>query len=333
MGMLVEGQWSDVWFDTKSTGGRFVRQNSSFRNWITPDGQPGPSGEGGFAAQAGRYHLYVSLACPWAHRTLIMRNLKGLAPMVSVSSVHWLMLEYGWTFAEGPGVIPDDINGVDYLYQLYQLADPKYTGRATVPILWDKQRRTVVSNESSEIIRMFNSAFDQVGALEGDYYPAAHRDVIDELNQLVYEAVNNGVYRAGFATSKTAYEEAVIPLFSALDWLELRLSSRRFLLGDRFSEADIRLFTTLVRFDAVYVDHFRCNLKRLADYPHLSGYLRDIFHMEGIKQTVDFEHIRRHYYESHRTLNPSGIVPDGLPLDFTRAPADSSRIEFAKVPG
>ncbi|MDW3680188.1 glutathione S-transferase family protein [Cupriavidus sp. CV2] len=325
MGLLVNGKWQDRWYDTASTGGRFVRKDAAFRNWVTPDGAAGPSGAGGFKAEAGRYHLYVSLACPWAHRTLIMRTLKGLEGMISVSTVHWLMLGEGWTFAEGPGVVPDTVNGARLLHQVYTAADPDYTGRVTVPVLWDKQRGTIVSNESSEIIRMFNTAFDRIGAKAGDYYPAALRAEIDEVNARVYNTLNNGVYKAGFATTQGAYEEALTPLFDTLDWLEARLATRRFLLGDQFTEADIRLFTTLVRFDAVYVGHFKCNLRRIADYPNLSGFTRDIYQLPGIAATVDIDHIKRHYYESHRSINPSGVVPAGPVLDFA-APPERARL-------
>ena len=318
MGLLVDGQWRDAWYETASTGGRFIRKEPAFRHWITIDGAPGPSGTGGFAAEAGRYHLYVSLACPWAHRTLIMRALKGLEDLISVSVVHWRMRERGWTFADGPGVIPDTVNHAHLLHEIYTAADPNYTGRVTVPVLWDKQRRTIVNNESSEIIRMLNSAFDGLGAKAGDYYPAQWRAEIDAINNRVYDSLNNGVYKAGFATTQTAYEEAVRPLFATLDWLEDKLARRRFLLGDRLSEADIRLFTTLIRFDAVYFGHFKCNLRRLADYPNLSAYTRDLYQWPGIAPTVNFEHIKRHYYESQTTVNPSGIVPIGPRLDFSQ---------------
>jgi glutathionyl-hydroquinone reductase len=317
MGMLVDGQWHDVWYATNETGGRFVRNATSFRNWITRDGSAGPSGDGGFAAEAGRYHLYVSLACPWAHRTLIMRALKGLEDTIPVSVVHWLMAERGWTFADGPGVIADSVNHAEFLHQVYTAADPRYSGRVTVPVLWDKHRHTIVNNESSEIIRMLNSAFDDLGARRGDYYPRELRDEIDALNTRVYDTLNNGVYKAGFATTQAAYEEAVGPLFETLDWLEQRLAGRRFLFGDRLTEADIRLFTTLIRFDAVYVGHFKCNIRRLVDYPNLSAYARDIYQRPGVAGTVNFEHIKRHYYESHRAINPTGIVPVGPVLDFT----------------
>ncbi|MEE3622457.1 glutathione S-transferase family protein [Nitrospirillum sp. BR 11752] len=328
MGLLVDGEWRDVWYETKSTGGRFVRKDSAFRHWVTADGAPGPGGEGGFAAEPGRYHLYVSLACPWAHRTLILRALKGLEDAISVSVVHWRMLERGWTFEEGPGTVPDTVNGADALYHVYQAADAHYSGRVTVPVLWDKQRRTIVNNESSEILRMFNSAFDTVGAKPGDYYPAALWPEIDALNARIYDTVNNGVYKAGFATSQAAYEEAITPLFDTLDWLEDRLSSRRFLTGDRVTEADIRLFTTLVRFDPVYVGHFKCNIRRIADYPNLSAYLRDLYQLPGVAGTVNFQHIKGHYYESHRTINPTGIVPVGPVQDLT-APHGRERLSAA----
>jgi putative glutathione S-transferase len=329
MGLLVDGQWHDAWYETASTGGRFVRKDSAFRNFVTPDGGAGPSGTGGFKAEAGRYHLYVSLACPWAHRTLIVRALKGLEGMISLSVVNWLMRENGWTFADGPGVVADGINHAQFLHQVYTTADPRYSGRVTVPVLWDKERRTIVNNESSEILRMLNSAFDGIGAESGDYYPTALRDEIDTINARVYDTLNNGVYKAGFATSQSAYEEAVGPLFATLDWLEQRLASRRFLLGDALTEADIRLFTTLIRFDAVYVGHFKCNLRRIADYPHLSAYVRDLYQWPRIAATVNFEHIKRHYYESHRTINPTGIVPAGPVLDFD-LPHDRQRLARAQ---
>ncbi len=314
MGLLVDGKWHDRWYDTESTGGRFVRQDSAFRSWVTPDGSPGPSGDGGFAAEPGRYHLYVCLACPWAHRTLIMRALKGLEESISISTVHWLMAENGWTFAPGPGVIPDPIHHADYLYQVYLAAAPDYSGRVTVPVLWDRRTGTIVNNESSEILRMLGSAFDDVGARPGDYYPAELREEIDALNQRIYDRVNNGVYKAGFATTQAAYEEAVYPLFETLDELDERLSGARYLAGDRLTEADIRLFTTLLRFDAVYHGHFKCNLRRIADYPALSRLVRDILDLPGVAATVNMEHIKRHYYESHRNINPTGIVPVGPDL-------------------
>ncbi|MHC2281752.1 putative glutathione S-transferase [Bradyrhizobium diazoefficiens] len=316
MGMLVDGVWHDVWYDTASTGGRFERKASAFRNWVTLDGAPGPTGTGGFPAERGRYHLYVSLACPWAHRTLIMRRLKGLEDAVSFSVVHWRMRARGWTFAAGPCVTGDPINGAETLSEIYVAAHPHYSGRVTVPVLWDKARRTIVNNESAEIIRMFNSAFDGIGAAPGDYYPVPLREQIDALNERIYREVNNGVYRAGFATTQVAYEEAVLTLFKALDWLEARLSGSRFLLGDRLTEADIRLFTTLVRFDAVYHGHFKCNLRRIADYPALWRFTRDVYNLPNIAETVNLDHIRRHYYESHTTINPTGVVPLGPIIDF-----------------
>ncbi|MFO1067760.1 MAG: glutathione S-transferase family protein [Geminicoccaceae bacterium] len=315
MGQLVDGRWHDVWYDTGSTGGRFVRSDARFRNWVTADGSPGPSGAGGFRAEAGRYHLYVSLACPWAHRTLIYRALKGLEGLIDVSVVHWLMRENGWTFAPGPGCTGDRLQGFEFLHQVYTTADPAYSGRVTVPVLWDRERRTIVSNESSEIIRMFNDAFDGVGAKPGDYRPDALRPAIEALNGRIYTTVNNGVYRAGFATSQEAYEEAVTELFGSLDWLEGLLSGQRFLTGDRPTEADWRLFTTLIRFDPVYVGHFKCNLRRLADYPALWGYTRDLYQWPGVAPTVNFAHIKRHYYQSHGSINPTGIVPLGPELD------------------
>lgn len=314
MGLLVDGRWQDQWYDTAKSGGRFQRQDSAFRNWVTPDGAPGPSGEGGFKAEARRYHLYVSLACPWAHRALIFRALKGLEAMIDVSVVNWLMLDKGWTFAPGEGVVPDPIGGAHYLYEVYTRADPHYTGRVTVPVLWDKATGTIVNNESSEIIRMFNSAFDRIGAKPGDYYPPVLRPEIDALNERIYGTVNNGVYKAGFATTQDAYEEAVAPLFETLDWLEERLAAKRFLTGDDITEADWRLFTTLIRFDAVYVGHFKCNIRRIADYPRLSAHLRALLAVEGVRGTIDLGHIKRHYYESHRTINPTGIVPVGPDL-------------------
>jgi putative glutathione S-transferase len=317
MGLLVDGVWHDKWYDTAESGGRFVRKESQFRTWVTADGSPGPSGKGGFKAEPGRYHLYVSLACPWAHRTMIFRALKGLEDMISVSVVHWLMRGEGWTFAEGPGVVPDPIGGAERLYEVYLRAEPGYTGRVTVPVLWDKQSGTIVNNESSEIIRMLNSAFDGVGATPGDYYPEALRPEIDAVNDRVYATLNNGVYRSGFATTQEAYEEAVNPLFDTLDWLEERLADGRpWLLGEAPTEADWRLFTTLIRFDPVYVGHFKCNRRRIADYRHLSAYVKRLYEHPGVAGTVDFDHIKRHYYESHRHINPTGIVPVGPDRPF-----------------
>jgi putative glutathione S-transferase len=311
MGLLIDGKWHDTWYDTEKHGGRFERSESQFRHWITADGSAGPTGEGGFRAEPGRYLLYVSLACPWAHRTLIFRRLKGLEGLIDVSVVHWLMKEHGWTFDEGPGVVPDPIHRARRLYEVYLKADPRYSGRVTVPVLWDRERGTIVSNESADIIRMLNSAFDGAGARSGDYYPAHLREEIDTLNARIYDCVNNGVYKAGFATTQAAYEEAVAPLFETLDWLEERLAARRYLCGARITEADWRLFTTLLRFDPVYVGHFKCSLKRIADYPNLSGYLRELYQWPGIAETVDFGHIKRHYYQSHERINPTGVVPVG----------------------
>ncbi|MEE4294076.1 MAG: glutathione S-transferase family protein [Xanthomonadales bacterium] len=316
MGLLVHGKWEDRWYDTASHEGHFKRSAAQFRNWVTADGSPGPSGRGGFKAEPGRYHLYVSLACPWANRTLIFRHLKGLEEMIGLSVVHWLMKEHGWTFDDGDGVVPDPFNDAKYMHQVYTAALPDYSGRVTVPVLWDKQENTIVSNESSEIIRMFNSAFDATGATPGDYYPEDLRREIDEINERIYNDVNNGVYKAGFASSQSAYEEAVVPLFDTLDWLEQRLSRGRYLFGDRLTEADWRLFTTLVRFDAVYVGHFKCNLRRIADYPNLWAYTRDLYQHEGIAGTVDMRHIKHHYYASHDMINPTGVVPAGPILDF-----------------
>jgi len=316
MGLLIDGEWHDQWYDTAASGGRFIRSESQFRSWITADGSPGPGGEGGFKAESGRYHLYVSLACPWAHRVLIMRALKGLEGMISVSVVHWLMREDGWTFAQGPGVVPDELNHACFLHQVYTAVQPDYSGRVIVPILWDKKRRTIVNNESSEIIRVLTGAFDQVGAKPGDYYPANLRAEIDAVNTRVYDGLNNGVYKAGFATSQAAYDEAVAGVFETLDWLEERLARQRYLMGKQLTEADIRLFTTLVRFDEVYHGHFKCNRRRIVDYPNLWGFTREIFQLPGIAATVNMEHIKRHYYESHQTINPTGVVPIGPAPDF-----------------
>ncbi|THF53780.1 glutathione S-transferase family protein [Allorhizobium terrae] len=316
MGMLVDGVWKDVWYDTKSTKGHFKRTTTSFRNWVTKDGAPGPSGDGGFKAEAGRYHLYVSLACPWAHRTLIFRKLKKLDDLISVSVVHPLMLENGWTFKTDAAATGDDLFGLDYLWQVYVKADPAYNGRVTVPVLWDKIQNTIVSNESAEIIRMFNTAFNGLTGDDQDFYPQALHDDIEALNNRIYDTVNNGVYKAGFATTQDAYEEALTPLFESLDWLEELLTNRRYLCGDVLTEADWRLFTTLVRFDAVYVGHFKCNIRRIADYPALSAYLKTLYSVPGVAETVNIDHIKRHYYGSHKTINPTGIIPVGPELDF-----------------
>ncbi len=315
MGKLVEGVWHDVWYDTKSTGGRFVRANARFRNWITPDGKNAPTGKA-FEAEAGRYHLYVSYACPWAHRTLIFRKLKGLEDMVGVSVVNHFMSSEGWTFHEGDGVVPDPVMNAEFLHQIYTKADPEFSGRVTVPVLWDKKTETIVSNESSEIIRMFNSAFDHLGATPGDFYPEALRADIDQVNERVYHTVNNGVYKCGFATTQEAYEEAFGELFETLDWLEERLSKQRYLIGEQATEADWRLFTTLLRFDPVYVAHFKTNLRRIVDYPNLWAFTRELYQVPGVRDTVDMHHIKQHYYGSHKSINPSGIVPLGPIIDY-----------------
>lgn len=316
MGLLVDGVWQDQWYDTASTGGRFVRKASQFRNWVTPDGSAGPTGAGGFKAEPERYHLYVSLACPWAHRTLIFRKLKGLEDLISVSVVHWLMRDRGWTFEPGEGVIPDPLFNAQVLHEIYTKAESTYTGRVTVPVLWDKHTQTIVNNESSEIIRMFNRAFDHLGAKVGDYYPESLRAEIDALNERIYNTVNNGVYKCGFATTQAAYEEGLQPLFESLAWLENILAQKRYLTGNQITEADWRLFTTLVRFDAVYVGHFKCNLRRIVDYPNLWGYLRDLYQQPGVAETVNFQHIKGHYYQSHTTINPTQVVPMGPEIDF-----------------
>ena len=324
MGRLVDGKWHDVWFSTRETGGRFVRPESLWRDWITREGLPAPGRKRGFKAEPGRYHLYVSYACPWAHRTLIFRILKKLEAVISVSVVHHFMGADGWTFLAEEGATGDGLYGLDFLHQIYTRADPAYSGRVTVPVLWDRKEQTIVSNESSEIIRMLNAAFDEWGDASVDLYPGALRGEIDAVNALVYPAINNGVYRAGFATSQAAYEEAFHELFAALDTLEQRLSRQRYLTGGRLTEADWRLFTTLVRFDPVYVGHFKCNLRRIADYPNLSNYLRDLFQVPGVAATVNMRHIKAHYYGSHTTINPTRIVPAGPELDYS-APHDRAR--------
>lgn len=302
--------------DRKAVGGEFVRKDSTFRNWVTRDGSPGPTGEGGFAAESGRYHLYVSYACPWAHRTLIFRKLKGLESTVSVSVVHPLMPKESWVFDSYPGATEDHVNHVRYLYENYLKADPDFKGPVTVPVLWDKKGETIVNNESSEIIRMLNSAFDEYASGDLDFYPSALRKEIDEINAIVYRHVNNGVYRTGFATTQQAYDKAFDQLFDTLDELEARLASQRYLVGDQPTEADWRLFTTLVRFDAVYYNHFKTNKKRLTDYPNLWGYTRDLYQVPGVSDTVNMDHIKYHYFASHRAINPTGIVPKGPDIDF-----------------
>jgi glutathionyl-hydroquinone reductase len=319
MGMLVDGVWQGEagrWADAR---GRMQRPDSTLRNWITPDGNPGPTGRGGFKAEAGRYHLYIARACPWAHRTAIFRELKGLQSMIGLSVTHWVMLEDGWTFDPAPGVIADDVNRARYLHQIYVKSEPKFSGRATVPVLWDKQTSRIVNNESADIIRMFNSAFDRLGATPGDYYPEALRAEIDAVNKRVYDTLNNGVYKAGFAGSQEAYDDAVVPVFETLDWLEQKLSRSAYVCGVVLTEADWRLFTTLLRFDPVYHTHFKCNLRRLVDYPALWAYTRRLYQHPAVRPTVDFAHIKGHYFQSHRWINPTGIVPKGPLVDFDAA--------------
>ncbi|MEB0042092.1 MULTISPECIES: glutathione S-transferase family protein [unclassified Pseudomonas] len=324
MGLLVDGHWHDQWYES-SKDGAFQRENAQRRHWITAHGSAGPSGEGGFSAQAGRYHLYVSLACPWAHRTLIVRKLKGLESLIDVSVVSWLMLENGWTFDKNLGSSGDKLDGFEFIHQRYTADDVNYTGRVTVPVLWDTQQQRIVSNESSEIIRMFNSAFDGLTGNRLDFYPESLRRDIDALNDRIYPAVNNGVYRAGFATSQGAYEQAFDELFAELDTLEALLGEKRYLAGEHLTEADVRLFTTIIRFDAVYFGHFKCNLRRIADYPNLSNWLRELYQWEGVAETVDFKHIKNHYYASHKTINPTGIVPKGPALNL-KATHDRARL-------
>lgn len=316
MGLLQNGQWVDQWYDTKSTGGKFVRTQTQFRNWVTKDGSAGPTGQAGFKAESGRYHLYVSLACPWASRTLIMRQLKDLTDHISLSVVNPFMLENGWTFAPMEGVIPDTVMDSDYLYQVYLAAQADYSGRVTVPVLWDKKTQTIVSNESADIMRMLNTAFNDITGNQDDYYPEDLREQIDAMNDYVYPNVNNGVYKAGFATEQAIYEEEVTKLFAALDHLEDLLSQQDYLVGDQLTEADIRLFTTLVRFDSVYYGHFKCNSRPLTSYPNLWAYTKRLYHLDGIADTVNFDHIKKHYYGSHKTINPTGIVPVGPDLDW-----------------
>lgn len=316
MGLLIDGEWHDQWYDTKSSGGHFIRQESQFRNWITKDGSAGPTGKGGFKAEPNRYHLYVAFACPWAHRALLMCKIKGLENIISISVVHPLMAENGWTFEPGEGVIADPVIDAKYLYQLYTHVEPEYSGRVTVPVLCDLQQNQIVNNESSEILRMLNTAFDSVGAKKGDYYPQALRPEIDAINEKIYHTVNNGVYKAGFATEQSVYEEEVSKLFKTLDELENRLSENRFLLGEEITEADWRLFTTLIRFDSVYYSHFKCNLKRIVDYENLWRYTRELYNEVGVPETVNFKHIKEHYFGSHLNINPTGIVPLGPELDF-----------------
>jgi putative glutathione S-transferase len=317
MGQLVNGRWAPVWYDTASTGGAFRRSTAGFRNWVTADGSAGPTGTGGYTAESGRYHLYVSYACPWAHRTLIFWALKGLVPHISVSVVHPDMLAEGWTFGtDFPGTTGDALFDLPFLRDLYTRAVPDVSGRVTVPVLWDRQSNTIVSNESSEIIRMFNSTFDGLTGNTDDFWPLPLRAEIERLNIRIYDEVNNGVYKAGFATTQAAYDAAVVPLFVALDWLEARLADRRWLLGDHLTEADWRLFTTLVRFDSVYHLHFKCNRRHIVDYPHLWAYTRALYQHPGVAETVRMDHIVRHYHCSHNTINPYRIIPINPVLDF-----------------
>ena len=317
MGQLVDGVWHDVWYDTKTSGGKFVRSTAKFRNWITPDGAPGPSGEGGFEAEAGRYHLYVSYACPWAHRTLIFRKLKGLEDLITISVVHPDMLSEGWTFStDFEGATGDTLYGLPFARDIYLKADPTISGRVTVPILWDKKRETIVSNESSEIIRMFNSAFDHITGNSEDYWPAHMRDEIEEVNSRIYSTLNNGVYKSGFATTQAAYDEAVTALFETMDWLEDRLTRNRYLMGDRITEADWRLAVTLFRFDLVYNLHFKCNRARVVDYPNLWAYTRELYQWSGVAETVVFDHFVRHYHYSHESINPHRIIPINPDIDW-----------------
>ena len=310
MGLLVEGKWQDKWYDTKSTGGRFVRKESQFREWVTSDGSSG------FKAEPDRYHLYVSLACPWAHRTLILRKIKKLEDIISVSIVDPLMQENGWEFSDYPGSIPDHLNKSDFLHQVYTTAKPDYTGRVTVPVLWDKEKNTIVNNESSEIILMLNSEFNEFGDPAIDFYPKELREEIDRINTIVYENINNGVYKCGFATTQEAYDEAIIRLFDTLDSIENLLEERTYLAGNILTLADWRLFTTLLRFDSVYYTHFKCNLRRIEEYPNLSNYLRELYQYPGVEDTVNFQHIKEHYFRSHKTINPTGIVPKGPELNL-----------------
>ncbi len=328
MGQLVDGVWKDTPLTTKDSEGRFKRDESKWRDWVTRDGEPAEGRERGFKAEPGRYHLYVALACPWAHRTLIFRKLKKLEDVISVSVVHHFMGENGWTFEEGNDATGDHLYGKSFLHEIYTKADPTYSGRVTVPVLWDKKNETIVSNESAEIIRMLNEAFDEWGDASLDFYPEALRTEIDEINALVYPSINNGVYRSGFATKQSAYEEAFGELFEALDTVEDRLSKGRYLVGDRLTEADWRLFTTLVRFDAVYYSHFKCNLRRIADFPNLSNYLRELYQIPGVSDTVNIDAIKAHYYGSHESINPTRIVPVGPELDFD-APHNRERLKAA----
>ena len=318
MGLLIEGEWQDQWYDTKKHGGEFVRESAKLRDWVTADGEAGPGGQPGLPAEAGRYHLYVSLACPWAHRTLILRRLKALDSLIGMSYVSPLMLDQGWTYDQEEGSSGDPVNGVSFHHELYTMTDPRYTGRVTVPALWDKREGRIVNNESAELVRMLNDAFDDLTGNRLDFYPVDLRETIDAVNADVYDHINNGVYKSGFATEQAVYEKHVLALFESLDRMEARLAEHRYLAGEWLTEADIRLFTTLVRFDAVYYGHFKCNLRRIEDYPNLSNYLRELYQWPGIGDTVDFTHIKRHYYYSHDTINPTRIVPAGPLLELDR---------------
>jgi len=317
MGQLIDGKWNTAWYDTKKTAGKFVRSAAQFRNWVTTDGSAGPSGIGGFKAESGRYHLYVSYACPWAHRTLIFRQLKGLQDHIAVSVVHPDMLDDGWTFAtDFPGTTGDPVNSAKFLRDIYVTSDPTVSTRVTVPILWDKTANQIVSNESSEIIRMFNSAFNDITGNTDDYWPMALRDDIEVMNGRIYSNVNNGVYKAGFATTQTAYDDAVHTLFDTMDWLEDHLSQSRYLMGDTITEADWRLFTTLARFDLVYHLHFKCNRNRIVDFPNIWGFTRELYQWPGVADTVRFDHFVRHYHYSHETINPHRILPINPLIDW-----------------
>ena len=319
MGLLVKGQWHDQWYETDKSDGEFVREAAQLRNWVTPDGSPGESGAGGFKAEAGRYHLYVSLACPWAHRTLIFRELKGLSDLISVSVVSPDMLDNGWTFDKNSGSTGDHLFGFDYMHQVYTKNKTEYSGRVTVPVLWDKQQNCIVSNESSEIIRMFNSAFDEITGNHENFYPKVLQNEINLVNKRVYEEINNGVYRCGFATSQSAYIKAYARLFDALDWVEEKLSQQAYIAGDEITEADWRLFTTLIRFDSVYFGHFKCNRNQIEQFPNISNYLRQLYQWSGVSETVDMYHIKRHYYYSHTMINPTQVVPEGPEIDYERS--------------
>lgn len=319
MGLLVDGKWQDKWYDTDKNDGKFEREAAQLRNWVTADGSAGETGEAGFKAEPDRYHLYVSLACPWAHRTLIFRTLKNLEKFITVSVVSPDMLKNGWEFDKNNHSTGDKLFDSSYLYEIYTKNNPNYSGRVTVPVLWDKKQNKIVSNESADIIRMFNSAFNELTGNNDDYYPDDLREAIDEINSLVYSNINNGVYKTGFATTQSAYEEAFDELFKALDEVESILKESRYLTGDKITEADWRLFTTLVRFDSVYYGHFKCNLHTIGSYPALSNYLRELYQVQGVKETTDFYHIKRHYYFSHDMINPTQVVPKGPELDLTKA--------------